>query len=462
MQAELGNLELAIVTAREAIDYLPHASVSHAVLGSLLLRAGEVDGARAGFRRAIELDVDNGSAIRMLTEIGGDPEARREDARFVLDRLETRVSGGAGIVEAASASACLPHDERKTRLERLLSFAPHRPDAWEAVVRVRLEAGDLEEARTLVAGALTRFPRWFSLRMLEADVLRILGDTAGEEATLRALIDIAPAWPTPRTRLAERLRTQGSFDEARAVIEAGLRAAPRVGALHLELALGHWGVGALDHAFEILIGALRDGVLDELGFDRIALWAEHLGREGEVEDVLRVAADARPRSATPWDRLARLLGAPERSDDRIAALHEALRRNPRFAPAADLLAETLTAAGRFDDALDACPPEGWVGPVPHTMEGRRAWILAARCDSFATALGSDRPACRRCRRPSSSSATIGGASRSSGSGCAIARSCSATPPCGVPTATRCSAWAGCVAAFGGSRTTPRGQEPTPG
>ncbi len=376
VEASLGDLETALERAHEAVARTPYVTSAFTVLGDLLLRSGDIEGARAALRRAVELDVDNAGAIQRLCAAAADPVEARADARFVLDQLERQASAGPGIVEATYGAARLPHDERTERLERLLKMASHRPDAWEAMVRVRLDAGDLEEAQELAERACERFPRWFQARRTQADVFRILGDPAAEEASLRALIELAPAWSVPRARLSGLLRERGSDDLAVAIVEEGLRRSPRASVLLRERAVLHHRAGAHHAALDTLLGALEGGFLDDTAFDTLAVWATNLDRVADVESVLRAWADEFSRSAAPWYRLAVLLRAPDRVDDRVAALEAALERSPRHTGAADLLAVTLTDAGRYDEARAACPPSAWVGPVPHTILGRRAWVLA--------------------------------------------------------------------------------------
>ena len=50
VQADQGDMEAALTTAREVIEFMPHDGASHRVLGSLALEAGDVETARASLR----------------------------------------------------------------------------------------------------------------------------------------------------------------------------------------------------------------------------------------------------------------------------------------------------------------------------------------------------------------------------------------------------------------------------
>lgn len=122
-----GDLDGAIAAGREMMAHLPHDSFAYSVLAKVLIERGELDEARRALRRAVELDVDNASAIALFPRSTPVPDQLRYDARFVLERLEARISRGEGLIEAAYLAGALPRDERKARLERLLERSPHRP-----------------------------------------------------------------------------------------------------------------------------------------------------------------------------------------------------------------------------------------------------------------------------------------------------------------------------------------------
>lgn len=376
--AREGHLDEAIRHAEATVERFAEDASARSILGGLLEQAGEHERARQALRRAVELHIDDVHAIERLGRLHGDPERTREDARFVLDLLERRTSRGPGLVEAALLARVLPHEERTSRLGRLLERCGHRPDAWEAVARAEVDAGALDEALAHVDEALARFPSWTILKALRAEVLRTLGRFDEAEAAWREALASAPGWSHARLGLAASLERAGSFDEAAEVLEEGVRRAPKDISLRTALAriLHRRGDGAA--AFELLLGVLKVGLDRHDAFSDLDALARELGRERELEAALRDEIAAAPQRAMPWLRLAQLASHRDRVDERLDALRRALELDPRFFDAADLLAETLAFAGRLDEALAACPPRGWVGPQPIAMRGRRAWVLARR------------------------------------------------------------------------------------
>lgn len=372
--SRLGAHDAAVAEARRALENLPHDSIASSVLGVVLDDAGEHEAARAALRRAVELDVDNVSAIRELANRHETPEQRRVDARFCLDQLDGRISFGGGLLEALHFASCLPLDERTQRFHALLRRSPHRPDYWEAVGRAQLESGDLAAAEETCASAVEKFPRWFALRLLQADIRRARGDSAGEAQTLRDLCAAAPLLEAARAALSEVVLERGDAAEALAIANEGLARLPKSVALRRARARAQWAAGEREQAFAAIFTLAREHIGDGETFEQLHLWARMLHRAADVERWLREEQTAHPQDPVPPFRLARTLADPARLDERIAALRETVARAPRHAPALDLLAEALAASGRHEEALDVSPPGDWKGPIPVTMRGRAAWI----------------------------------------------------------------------------------------
>jgi tetratricopeptide (TPR) repeat protein len=371
---ESGAVTEGVALAREAVERLPHDSYAHGVLGSMLLSLGAKAEARGTLKRAVELDIDNAAAIHALHD-ACTAEELRDDTRFVLELLTTQVSRGEGLLAAASLARCLPHEERIDRLRRVLDRTPHRPDGWEAVVHAFVDSGDLDEALALVNQAIARFPHWSSLLLLRADVHRLRGETDAYERALRETIEGAPMWAPPITALVRALRARGAKEEAAEVLLGGLGRAPRSTGLRLERARALWEDGQRDEAYECARDAALESLADDHAFHRAASMAFEVGKLPDLEARLREQGE-KTAGALSFFRLGSLPGDPNEIDERLDALREALRRDPQSANAADRMAVLLVDAGKFEEALAACPPATWRGHVPSSIEGRRAWVLA--------------------------------------------------------------------------------------
>jgi len=126
--------------------------------------------------------------------------------------------------------------------------------------------------------------------------------------------------PQELVALAQRLRQQSRFADARAAAERALEIAP-------DNAAGWFNLGA----------ALA-------GLDRVEA----------AEAAYRRALEHQPRYAEAWSNLGGLLGAKGASDEQMAAYRKAIDANPRLAPVWSNLGNALCSARRFAEAESAC------------------------------------------------------------------------------------------------------------
>ncbi|MGE3636490.1 MAG: tetratricopeptide repeat protein, partial [Sandaracinaceae bacterium] len=368
----------ALAQADEAIARAPYDPTNHWARGVVLDAMGRDDDARAAHRRAIELSSDAVYSIQALAHLGTAAQVR-ESARWVLERLSERPGSGVGIAEAFQLSRGLDHEERSAALQRMLDRAPARPDAWEAIARARLEAGDVDGAAEIVERAQALFPRWFSLMRLHAEVLGARGDVEGRVAALRELVVLAPDWTQARVELVSALRASGQFDEALEALDAGLRQTPLDPGLRQQQASLRWREGDREGAFELLLELLREDMLGERQGMTLMAWARALSREDEVDAVLSRWIEARPTATIfPFWR-SELRSAPQHEALRVAALEAVLAIDPRDIPARDALAELLASRGEFDAAIATCRLPGGA-ETPVELRGRAAWVVMYRGD----------------------------------------------------------------------------------
>lgn len=119
--------------------YAPRAALN---LGTILVRRGDRDGARAAYERCVELDPVSASGRHNL---------------------------GALLVELGDDAAARPH------LERAASLRPNDPRPLALLGQIADDAGDVETAERLLRAALRCDPRFPSARYRLAQLLRRSG-----------------------------------------------------------------------------------------------------------------------------------------------------------------------------------------------------------------------------------------------------------------------------------------------
>jgi len=167
---------------------------------------------------------------------------------------------------------------------------------------------------------------------------------------------MSSADPRELVSLAQRLRQQGRFADARAAAERALEIEPGDAAAWFNL-------GAA-------LGAMGDLAASEAAYQR--------------------ALEANPRYPEAWSNLGGLLGAKGAIDAQIAAYRKAIDANPLLAPVWSNLGNALCGARRYAEAESACRravelDSGFVS----------GWINLARALDAQRRLAEARNACER-------------------------------------------------------------------
>ena len=229
-----------------------------------------------------------------------------------------------------------------------------------ALVRARIAAGELGEARSYLDQLRAEAPEDANLRIIDAALLASEGDLEASEAMLRALLEETPSAEGPVRMLHRQLLVQGRADEAEAVLQAGLEAAPESRPLRL-LAAGEAerqgdyeaAIALYDTLYEqnssdvvvannlaSMLSTYRD---DDESLERAAAVAQRLrgtdvapfqdtygwiayrrGAYGEALDYLEPAARGLSDNALVQYHLGMTYHALERTEDAKAALTRAL------------------------------------------------------------------------------------------------------------------------------------------
>ncbi|WP_096787998.1 tetratricopeptide repeat protein [Rhodobacter sp. CZR27] len=236
-----GNLELAGEQLAQAVEVSGKAPAESLRYARFLMRQGR-----------------DGSAEAILTDAR---RAHPADLGVLLQladlRLKTRNWVGAQEVtttlrtidspeaqQAArqlQAALLLGQDRTEEGLALLQSEAGETSENTRAIaliVQARVRGGKIAEARSYLDTMLAKSPDNASLLLLSGNLHAIAGELDRAEAIFRDLITRRPADGVPVRLLYQLLVTTDRADEAIAVVEAGLKAAPKSGLLRWIMA-GH-------------------------------------------------------------------------------------------------------------------------------------------------------------------------------------------------------------------------------
>lgn len=202
-----------------------------------LLKQNRIPAARAVLAESVGVHPGN---VELLTE-----QARlalqQEDtagARTAISRLEQVEDDPVATDRATALRAALLLDQE--RVDEGVALLESRAEGARAsgsavldVVRTRLRAGQLDEARAYLAQRLEERPEDPTLRFATAVLQLTDGDVETAEAGLRGLVAEFPEAEAPVQQLYALLRGDDRRDEAEAVLDAALERMPKSRALLL-------------------------------------------------------------------------------------------------------------------------------------------------------------------------------------------------------------------------------------
>jgi tetratricopeptide (TPR) repeat protein len=277
----------------------------HNNLGRIHLRNGELDRARAEFRKALDLDRGNADALLNLA---------------ALERAEGRTAGAELLIE------------------RALQADPNSIAALSQLAEIERDHGNLEEAIRLFEEAMAIDDSQPFLHQGYGDVLQRAGRLAEAERAFRMVLQLDPDSFKAHYNLGVTYGNQGEIDRAVVEYEQALEIDPN----HSEAALAHNNLGAI---------ALDRNRVDEA--------------VAHFEKAVRLA----PRHLESRYNLALVYLEGGRVEDAIEMLEAATSIDPDHELVNVRLGLAYLEANRGDDAFRTFTlvrrlyPENWVGPL---------------------------------------------------------------------------------------------------
>lgn len=376
----------ALAAADEAVLSEPNNSTSFSVRGSLRRDAGQRHDAIADLRRAIELSVDNGSALDALLPLLPGLEEKREGLRFIEQELRRQVVFGEGLLAFRDlARGILTANELRNLLQAGLDARPDLWQAWSALINQLTDMRDWETAEALAREATERFPLLPSLWLDRAQVCRALSKPAAEREALEQAVAVNPDWSVAARQLASACQRAGDFERALGALERACVRDPLDPLNHADLAQVLWLMQRRDEALRALKKSLELNPGFEWLWNLLKEWARELAQPDLPLQMAQELVSRRGGEARSWIILAKMMQGREELNKILAALDCAIERNPRSAWAYDVRAEILANAGQKEPALKACRAEIWDGQAPIELQSRAAWV-EARFGNMDTAI----------------------------------------------------------------------------
>jgi tetratricopeptide (TPR) repeat protein len=399
-----GQLDAAAVCAGDARRLDPDNPQALALLSSIWLHSGLVDGARRLIARTLERHPDAIDALLLRAEMSraSAPEAAHRDVaavltmnpwfapayftRYLLERAAKQSDAALISLEAARAH----HPDSEAYLLAHLDLLEERGDAHRAiavaqeslpahphsrVLRMRLamlclSSGEKERALRHIPGVLPDTSAGNAWHVL-ANTWQALG----RQAERRRCLEHAVAEPhddAVTLAFADAFLRTGEPSAAFEQI-ASLDATPVVALLRGEALVALNRVEDAATSLDLWLARQPDDALTHM---RLGIVRRQLQQFDEAEHHLRRATELAPQESVTFEQLAILLSERSRLDEALAAITQAVRIAPDRVSARFNLAVVLARLERWADAERLLRELAAVAPLNVNVRGNLGRVLA--------------------------------------------------------------------------------------
>jgi cellulose synthase operon protein C len=384
--------ELALVLAQLQRYADAHAQLAEAhrlsgpsvanwqVSGQVRMMEGDRAGARADFRRALEISVDADFAMHRLMGACTDLAERKAELDFIAGQMKQQVVYGDALLEfQRHAGETLEPEAALTLLEEALAARPDLWQAWIAAFQQALAMQREERAQQLIDQARQRFPLLPRVHLEYAALLQDKGEHAAARTSLAEALRLNPGWGLAARRLSDSLERERDFAASRKVLESALRHSPQDALMHGYLSYALWQLDEREAAIARIERAVELDTGYEWAWNQLKFYAAETNRPQLAVDRARLLTRQRPAEALSWLALARVSQVPSLQ---LEALERAIAISPLSINAHTLKLDLLIAQERYDDAIAALAATAWGDNLPAIVRARYAKALAARGEAL--------------------------------------------------------------------------------
>lgn len=369
---DFAELEKALKTADRG------AAAYHVVTANLLLRRGDVNGAKSAFQRAVALEPKSPQAHTGLAGF----YLRTNDRTQAGNELKTAAElAGVRSVERLQYAEFLAQTgagaDAKRYLEETTAKAPDYLPAWRALAYLATVEKKYDEAGALLAKVINRDPANYDARIAAAQLALAKGDLPRAITDLEQLGKQFPALAEDKFWLGRALLQQGQTAGAITALKAATVQNPDHDEATLLLGRLLLGTGDAESVVKSMATLLRDRpnlvAAQMLLIDAMVV----LGRHEEAAAGIRAQIKATPDRVELHRLLGLVLNLMQKPAEARQSFERSLELTPGFLPiVAELLAldiregKTAAARQRIQPELAKNPD----APVVRLLEAR---VLAA-------------------------------------------------------------------------------------
>jgi tetratricopeptide (TPR) repeat protein len=297
-----GETVLARESLEKAVALNPRMTDAHMVLAALDSSSGKLKEARARVEGLLKLDPNNLQTLGLLLRLQA---AERDWAATQQTLSRARAAGAdssaADLAEGRLHQARGEWNQARTAFERAFTRYPDAPEPLIALVQLDLQQGKASEAKQRLEQVLYRSPNHLYASGLLGEIALLGGDQALAESRFREATQRNPKWVQPWLHLATLKLSQKKPDEAREVLEGGLKAISKSEELRLLLATSLSEAGQVDRAIDEYETLLRFNPRSLVAANNLAsLLTDYKGDQKSLERALVLAKDFESIAPNPF------------------------------------------------------------------------------------------------------------------------------------------------------------------
>lgn len=309
VHALLGRAYLATsetVLAREslekAVSLNPRMTEAHLALAALDTSSGKLKEARARVEGLLKADPNNLHTLGVLLRLqAAEQDWAATEQTLSRARMAGADSAAADLAEGRLHQARKEWDQARAVFERVFTRHPDAPEPLIALVQLELQRGDATAAAQRLERVLAGNPNHLYASGLLGELALLRGDHDTAERRFREATKRKPDWVQPWLHLSALKLSQKRLEEARGVLEEGLKAVPASEELRLLLATSLTEAGQTDRAIQEYEALLRRNPRALVAANNLAsLLADYKGDQKSLERALALAREFETSAPNPF------------------------------------------------------------------------------------------------------------------------------------------------------------------
>lgn len=383
---QLNQYPEALKQAQEAYQRHNRGPFQTAYLAKCYYYCNDFEQATQLAKQVLNIDVDNSTALWLITATGSGNEDKQQSLSYVKQLLIEQHSIDSGIWHYwYEGRHILPESELQNYVDMLLSRYHNNWSSYCIAAQFYSQFHKMDKAIELLNIGQEKFPLIPRMYSEQADIELAIGDiSAAIESTKKAL-KINPSWDTVAKKQSELYEKQGNLIQAKQTIADCLTHNSLDGILHGFYADYALKLNNKEEALKHLKQAIRFNIDYPWGWEQLQEITTELGVPEQALELADELTTNQPHLAPTWRFKAYL------ADDRQTkkqCFEKAIICDPMDESSYAQLSQLYTRQGEFTAAIDLLNSTPWGEQLPVELATAKAELLSqtGRDDEAATVL----------------------------------------------------------------------------